>query len=87
MLDTVQMHRGSRASFAQLKIYRLNPELVPLKLAPSWEPGVKAQDHKLQKLGFASEYIRTANVVPCRDITLALWLYKYPTVLTAIKRG
>ena len=85
MLDTVQMHKGSRASFAQLKIYCLDPELVPLKLAPSWRPGVKAQDHQLQKLGFASEYIHTTNVVPYRDINLALWLYKYPTVLISIK--
>lgn len=42
MLDTVQMQRGFGASFAQLKIYCLNPKLVPLKLAPSWGPGIKA---------------------------------------------
>lgn len=41
ILDIAQMHRGSRASSAQLKIYRLNPKLVWIQ-APSWGPEAKA---------------------------------------------
>lgn len=61
----------------------LDPELVTLRLAPSWGSRVKA--HKLQKFGFASEYICTTNTVPCRDINLALREYKHPTGLISIK--
>lgn len=33
MIDAVQRHRGARASFAQLEVCHLDPELAPLK---SW---------------------------------------------------